>query len=60
VSLQRAGRETTRWKNPWTQRTERTQKELVRPYKWNFTIFVGTSEIQHLVIARAISGLHIQ
>jgi acyl-CoA dehydrogenase len=25
-----------------------------------FTIFEGTSEIQHLVIARAISGLHIQ
>jgi alkylation response protein AidB-like acyl-CoA dehydrogenase len=24
-----------------------------------FTIFEGTSEIQHLVIARAISGLHI-
>ena len=26
----------------------------------NFTIFEGTSEIQHLVIARAISGIHIQ
>src|ERR1700733_5287092 len=25
-----------------------------------FTIFEGTSEIQHLVIARAISGLHLQ
>ena len=25
-----------------------------------FTIFEGTSEIQHLVIARAISGMHIQ
>jgi acyl-CoA dehydrogenase len=25
-----------------------------------FTIFEGTSEIQHLVIARAISGVHIQ
>jgi alkylation response protein AidB-like acyl-CoA dehydrogenase len=25
-----------------------------------FTIFEGTSEIQHLVIARAISGIHIQ
>ena len=25
-----------------------------------FTIFEGTSEIQHLVIARAISGLHIE
>jgi alkylation response protein AidB-like acyl-CoA dehydrogenase len=24
-----------------------------------FTIFEGTSEIQHLVIARAISGIHI-
>jgi hypothetical protein len=26
----------------------------------NFTIFEGTSEIQRLVIARAISGIHIQ
>jgi hypothetical protein len=35
-------------------------KVLVRRYKRSFTIFEGTSEIQHLVIARAISGLHIQ
>jgi hypothetical protein len=27
---------------------------------WTYTIFEGTSEIQRLVIARAISGLHIQ
>jgi hypothetical protein len=26
----------------------------------NYTIFEGTSEIQRLIIARAISGLHIQ
>jgi len=26
----------------------------------NYTIFEGTSEIQRLVIARAISGMHIQ
>ena len=26
----------------------------------NYTIFEGTSEIQRLVIARAISGLHIR
>jgi alkylation response protein AidB-like acyl-CoA dehydrogenase len=26
----------------------------------SFTIFEGTSEIQHLVIARAISGIHNQ
>jgi acyl-CoA dehydrogenase len=25
-----------------------------------YTIFEGTSEIQHLVIARAISGVHIR
>jgi len=25
-----------------------------------FTIFEGTSEVQQLIIARAISGLHIQ
>ena len=35
-------------------------KVLVRPHKRTFTIFEGTSEIQHLVIARAISGMHIQ
>ena len=35
-------------------------KVLVRRYKRSFTIFEGTSEIQHLVIARAISGMHIQ
>jgi alkylation response protein AidB-like acyl-CoA dehydrogenase len=34
-------------------------KVLVTPYKRSFTIFEGTSEIQHLVIARAISGLHL-
>jgi alkylation response protein AidB-like acyl-CoA dehydrogenase len=34
-------------------------KVLVRPDKRSFTIFEGTSEIQHLVIARAISGLHL-
>jgi hypothetical protein len=28
-------------------------------YATSFTIFVGTSEIQHLVIARAISGIHL-
>jgi len=27
---------------------------------WTYTIFEGTSEIQRLVIARAISGIHIQ
>ncbi len=32
---------------------------LVRHYKRSFTIFEGTSEIQQLVIARAISGMHI-
>ncbi len=26
----------------------------------NYTIFEGTSEIQRLVIARAISGIHIK
>jgi hypothetical protein len=26
----------------------------------NYTIFEGTSEIQRLIIARAISGVHIQ
>jgi len=35
-------------------------KVLVSRYKWSFTIFHGTSEIQHLFIARAISGVHIE
>jgi hypothetical protein len=30
-----------------------------QPPKRSFTIFEGTSEIQHLVIARAVSGLHL-
>jgi hypothetical protein len=29
-------------------------------FAWNYTIFEGTSEIQRLVISRAISGIHIQ
>ncbi len=56
---------TTGWKG--ANRAEETldgadwadAKVLVRRYKRNFTIFEGTSEIQHLVIARAISGIHI-
>ena len=35
-------------------------KVLVSLPKCNYTIFEGTSEIQRLVIARAISGVHIQ
>ncbi len=31
-------------------------KVLVRPHKRSFTIFEGTSEIQHPVIARASPG----
>jgi acyl-CoA dehydrogenase len=30
------------------------------PYTKIYTIFEGTSEIQRLVIARAISGVHIR
>ncbi len=26
---------------------------------WSYTIFEGTSEVQRLVIARAVSGIHI-
>jgi len=29
-------------------------------FQGNYTIFEGTSEIQRLVIARAISGVHIK
>ncbi len=28
--------------------------------KGNYTIFEGTSEIQRLIVSRAISGVHIQ
>ncbi len=35
-------------------------KVLVGLLKWIYTIFEGTSEIQRLVIARAISGVHIK
>jgi acyl-CoA dehydrogenase len=31
-----------------------------RRSKYSYTIFEGTSEIQRLVIARAISGVHIR
>jgi hypothetical protein len=32
---------------------------FTKPVKVSFTIFEGTSEIQQLVISRAISGLRI-
>jgi alkylation response protein AidB-like acyl-CoA dehydrogenase len=35
-------------------------KDLVRRYIVIYTIFEGTSEIQRLIIARAISGVHIR
>jgi hypothetical protein len=35
-------------------------KVLVRLSNWNYTIFEGTSEIQRLIIARAISGMKIR
>jgi len=31
-----------------------------RRMKENYTVFEGTSEIQRLIIARAVSGIHIQ
>jgi alkylation response protein AidB-like acyl-CoA dehydrogenase len=36
------------------------RKDLVRRYIVIYTIFEGTSEIQRLIIARAISGVHIR
>jgi len=35
-------------------------KSLDRRCKATYTIFEGTSEIQRLIISRAISGVHIQ
>ena len=46
---------TTRWTGP-----NQMEKVLVGLLKWIYTIFEGTSEIQRLVIARAISGVHIK
>ena len=34
-------------------------KVLFRRHKRSFAIFEGTSEIERLVIARAVSGLHV-
>jgi alkylation response protein AidB-like acyl-CoA dehydrogenase len=39
---------------------QRRLRGLVRRCEMSYTIFEGTSEIQRLVIARSISGLHIQ
>jgi len=36
------------------------ETDLENPGNLNHTIFEGTSEIQQLVIARAISGLRIE
>jgi len=36
------------------------RKDLVRRFIVIYTIFEGTSEIQRLIIARAISGVHIR
>ena len=47
-------------KKSWKRADGADAKVLVRPHKRSFTIFEGTSEIQHLVIARAISGLRLE
>jgi hypothetical protein len=39
---------------------QRTCRDGYGPPNSNYTIFEGTSEIQRLVLARAISGVHIQ
>ena len=39
--------------------TERTRERWPGRSGVNYTIFEGTSEIQRLVVARSISGLHI-
>jgi acyl-CoA dehydrogenase len=40
---------------------ERTvDQEIYERYSNTYTIFEGTSEIQRLIIARAISGVHIR
>jgi hypothetical protein len=40
--------------------TGRDEPNVAEPGSVNYTIFEGTSEIQRLVIARAISGLRIE
>ncbi len=39
---------------------ERRPEQVVREDWEIYTIFEGTSEIQRLVIARAVSGVHVQ
>ena len=56
LALQLAGQEVTGAPQGPTDPYWLDRKGLVRHYKVIYTIFEGTSEIQHLIIARAISG----
>jgi Acyl-CoA dehydrogenase, C-terminal domain len=59
-ALQLLGRGGTGTLNRRTYPYRLDTKDLVRRYKVIYTIFEGTSEIQRLIIARAISGVHIK
>ena len=59
-SLQLRGIRGSRW--TWQTRDRSPRNVLARGERCvgNYTIFEGTSEIQRLVIARNISGVHIR
>jgi hypothetical protein len=59
LSLQRGARHRSR-RTPRTRgRSRRYATALAGHGEGSYTIFEGTSEIQRLVVARAISGIHI-
>jgi alkylation response protein AidB-like acyl-CoA dehydrogenase len=62
--LETGGNGDTRWNRPFAKhlvtRTAAHDTTPGKPGTLSHTIFEGTSEIQQLVIARAISGLRIE
>src|SRR5450755_588536 len=59
-AIQLAGQESTRGPHRPTHPYWLDRKDLLRRYIVTYTIFEGRSQIQRLIIARAISGVHIR